>query len=146
MSKALKVISYIVIAITLFLIGGEVYVAMEMIFRGYSHYSMFIVGGLCFFIIGSLNEWNKKDMSLVQQGIIGAVVITVIEFITGCIVNLCLGLDVWDYSDMPFNVLGQICLPFTALWFFASLLCVFVNDFLLVLWGIKKEFPKYRLI
>ena len=68
MSKALKVISYIVIAITLFLIGGEVYVAMEMICRGYSHYSMFIVGGLCFFIIGSLNEWNKKDMSLVQQG------------------------------------------------------------------------------
>lgn len=146
MSRFIKFISYSVIIATLFLFGGQVYISMEMIFRGHSHYSMFIVGGLCFVIIGSLNEWNKKDMSLVQQGIIGAVVITVIEFITGCIVNLWLGLDVWDYSRIPFNVLGQICLPFTVLWFFASLLCVFVNDFLLVLWGIKKEFPKYHIL
>ena len=146
MSKILKIVSRIVIAITLFLFGGEVYVAMEMICRGYSHYSMFIVGGLCFLIIGSLNEWNKKDMSLVKQGIIGAIIITTIEFITGCIVNLWLGLDVWDYSDMPFNVLGQICLPFTVLWFFASLICVFVNDFLLVMWGVKKEIPKYHIL
>ena len=139
-------IYHAIVYIMLFLIGGEVYITMEIVCRGHSHYSMFIVGGLCFFIIGSLNEWNNKDMSLVQQGIIGAVVITALEFITGCIVNIWLGLNVWDYSDMPFNVLGQICLPFTVLWFFASLLCVFVNDFLLVLWGIKKEFPKYHIL
>ena len=56
-----------------------------------------------------------------QKCLIGSVIITSVEFTVGVIVNIILRWNVWDYSDMPFNVLGQICLPFTVLWFF---LCI----------------------
>ena len=58
------------------------------------------------------------------------VIITIIEFISGIILNLLLNLHVWDYSNMPFNILGQICLPFTILWFFISLLAILLDDWL----------------
>ena len=43
------------------------------------------------------------------------------EFSVGVIDNLVMGWSVWDYSAMPFNLYGQICLPFTGLWF---LVCI----------------------
>ena len=95
----------------LFLIGGALYYIIEVLWRGYSHWSMFILGGICFVIMGLLNEFkfSWKD-SLIKQSIISACLITVFEFITGCIVNLWLGWHVWDYSELPCNLLGQICL------------------------------------
>lgn len=111
----------------LFWIGGLLYVLIELTVRGRTHWSMFIVGGLAFFLIGFINEKCKK-MPLAKQMLIGALVITTLEFTCGCIVNLWLGWHVWDYSNMPFNLLGQICLPFTAIWFFYQLsqLCLMI--------------------
>ena len=58
---------------------------------------------------------------------IGALVITVIEFISGCIVNLWLRMDVWDYSSIPGNVLGQICLLYSFLWGMLSIPISYVS-------------------
>ncbi|MBQ3003172.1 MAG: hypothetical protein IJD82_05525, partial [Clostridia bacterium] len=44
-----------------------------------------------------------------------------VEFVTGLIVNHWLHLSVWDYSDVPLNLLGQICLPFSLVWFVITL-------------------------
>ena len=55
---------------------------------------------------------------------------TAMELVVGIPLNLMLGLHIWDYSSLPFNLLGQICLPFTVLWFFLALLCIFVDDWL----------------
>ena len=107
---------------------------------------MFIVGGICFLIVGSMNEVINKPMSLLLQGCVGSVIITLVEFITGCIVNLHLGWNVWDYSDMPLNILGQVCLPFMLLWVAIAILCVVVNDLLLVFFNIREKMPKYKLI
>ena len=64
----------------LFGIGGLLYVLIELTVRGRTHWSMFIVGGLAFFLIGCINEKYKK-MPLVKQMLIGALVITVLEFL-----------------------------------------------------------------
>lgn len=126
----------------LFGIGGLIYVLIELIARGRSHWSMFIVGGLAFFLIGCINEKCRK-MPLVRQMLIGAIVITALEFVCGCIVNLWLGWNVWDYSNMPFNLLGQICLPFTAIWFFLSVVAVVLDDWIRhILWG--EDIPHYK--
>ena len=77
----------------LFGIGGLIYVLIELIARGRSHWSMFVVGGLAFFLIGCINEKCRK-MPLVRQMLIGAIVITALEFVCGCIVNLWLGWNV----------------------------------------------------
>lgn len=126
----------------LFGIGGLLYVLIELTVRGRTHLSMFIVGGLAFFLIGFINEKYKK-MPLAKQMLIGALVITALEFTCGCIVNLWLGWHVWDYSNMPFNLLGQICLPFTAIWFFLSAVAVVLDDWIRhILWG--EDIPHYK--
>ena len=105
--------------LVLFLIGGIVYVLIEISYRGYSHISMFLVGGLCFVLI-----------SLVLQMIISCLLITGIELITGIIVNIFLHLNVWDYSLEKFNFLGQICLKASITWFFLSLPGIYIGNFI----------------
>ena len=104
----------------LLLVGGLGYYCIELIYRGYSHWSMMLCGGITFLILYRLNE-RFSDTALVLRALLGASVITTVEFFAGCIVNLGFGLNVWDYSDLPYNLLGQICFPFSLLWF---LLCL----------------------
>lgn len=128
----------------LFSFGGIAYIIIELLFRGYSHWSMFGLGGLCFLIIGFLNEKNSRNFPLVPQMLIGAVIITVLEFISGCILNLWLHLNVWDYRAMPLNLLGQISLPFTIIWFLLSPVCIITDDYLRYLF-FNEEKPHYTL-
>lgn len=127
----------------LFGMGGLLYVLIEMLWRGYSHWTMFLVGGLCFALIGLINEVIPWEMPFVWQMMIGAVIITAVEFVSGCIINLWIGWNVWDYSELPFNVLGQICLPFTFLWFLISAVGIVLDDYLRY-WWFGEEKPHYR--
>ena len=131
----------------LFLIGGWIYTGMELIGRGRTHWSMFILGGLCFVLVGLINEHHYKwNQSLILQSIIGAVLITALEFLTGCIVNLWLKWNVWDYSNLPFNLLGQICLYFFLLWIPMSTLCIVLDDWIRYIAYLlfRRFFPKMQ--
>jgi len=112
---------------TFFLSGGVIYNLLELLWRGYSHWSMTIAGGLCCIIIHFINQkWIKKNIFF--RCLIGCAVITAVEFAIGIIVNRILMLNVWDYSNMSFNVLGQICPVFSLLWFVLSFpICYFSN-------------------
>lgn len=131
--------------IFLLFFGGISYILIEMLWRGYSHWSMFILGGLCFVLLGFLNEKYTWDIPLLIQMLIGAFVITLMEFIAGCILNLWLHLHVWDYYNMPFNILGQICLPYMIMWFLLSPVCIITDDYLRYLF-FDEEKPHYKLI
>lgn len=124
--------------------GGSAYVLLELVLRGRSHWTMFLLGGLCFVLIGLINEVIPWEMPLLLQGVIGAGIVTALEFCTGCIVNLWLGWDVWDYSNIPFNVLGQICLPFSLLWILVSILAVLLDDWIRWRW-FGEERPHYTI-
>lgn len=125
-------------------IGGLIYVLLELIWRGYSHWTMFLLGGTCFVLLGLINEILDWDTPLTLQMLIGCTVITVLEFITGCVVNLWLGWNVWDYSDIKFNILGQISLFSSIGWYFISLVGITLDDWLRYrLFGEKK--PRYKL-
>ena len=116
-------------------IFGLVYALIEIAFRGYTHPSMIIVGGLCGILIGLIND-NTPDMPIFYQCLLGSVIVTVIELISGYYLNIILQLNVWDYSNMPYNYLGQICLPFSMAWFLLSIPVIYLDDYLkLVLWG-----------
>lgn len=104
----------------LLLFGGVGYYCIELWFRGYSHWTMVLCGALCFLTIYRLNT-HFSNQPIVLRALLGAGFITAVEFVAGCILNLWLGWNVWDYSDMPYHLLGQICLPFFILWF---LLCI----------------------
>lgn len=114
----------------LFLIGGALYYCIEILWRGHSHWTMAVVGGICFVVIGGLNNYIPWEMPMWKQGFVGALFVTGMELVVGIPLNLMMGLHIWDYSSLPFNLLGQICLPFTVLWFFLALLCIYVDDWM----------------
>ena len=129
----------------LFSIGGIAYLITELLWRGSSHWSMFILGGACFLIVGLINEKSRGNIPLLLQMLISAIIITALEFLTGYIVNIRMGLSVWDYYRMPYNIMGQVCLMYSILWFFLSFVCIIADDWLrCVLFGEEKQ--KYRII
>ena len=110
LNKVLKVLA-------IWFLMGMIYFVIEGIWRipkgGYANISMFAVGGLCGLLIGSINQIPKfYNMSVWRQSVIGTVIVLVVEYISGYILNIKMGLAIWDYSDMVFNINGQICLEF----------------------------------
>jgi len=103
---------------------------------------MFLVGGLCFILIGLINEVISYEMPFYQQVLIGDVIVLIVEFISGCIINLYFGLGVWDYSNLPFNLLGQICLPFAIMWLPIVAFAIVVDDYAkyLLYGGVKPHY------
>lgn len=131
--------------LTLAAIGGVLYVALELAWRGRSHWTMFMLGGICFVCLGLINEVLPWDMPLWQQILIGASIVTALELLTGCVVNLGLGWGVWDYSSLSGNILGQICPQYCLLWLPVSLAGIVLDDWLRYWWW-EEERPRYRLI
>lgn len=128
--------------LSLFVIMGTIYYMIELIWRGYSHYSMFILAGICGISIGLINELLSYEMAFWKQSLIGTIIVLVGEFVFGCIFNLWLGYNIWDYSNVPFNILGQVCLPFAIAWVFLSGVAIILDDYLRYLL-FKEEKPHY---
>lgn len=128
----------------LFWFGGSTYCSLEVIWRGYSHWTMIVLAGIVFVIIGLLNEIWTWNTHFITQATVATLIATVAEFICGCIVNIYLGWNVWDYSDMFGNILGQICPAFTLVWFFISMIAIVLDDY--IRWKFfGEEEPRYRI-
>ena len=138
-STTKKMLKYLI----LLLIGGFVYYAFELVLRGWSHWTMFLLGGICFILIGEYNERVDWDTPLIKQGVVGACIVTALEFVVGMIVNVYLGWNIWDYSAVPLNFMGQICLPFSIAWIAVSILAVVVDDWVRY-FLFKEEKPHYK--
>lgn len=89
-----------------------------------------LCGGACFLCCGLLNENVKIKISFISQMVLSSVIITVLELITGFIVNVWLKMDIWDYSHLPYNFKGQICLLYSVFWFLISSVAIVLDDFL----------------
>jgi len=108
----------------IFLIGAVGYITIELLWRGYSHFTMGICGGICFLWF-YIFDTRYRHTSLALKCLAGSVMITSVEFFAGLIINLIFKLDVWDYSDQPFNIMGQVCLRYSLYWFILSFPVIF---------------------
>ena len=99
----------------LFVCGAAGYGLIEVIWRGYTHWTMLVVGGVAFSAVYFINEEMAGDSFLVRC-IVSALTITLIEFLSGILINRWLKWNVWDYSTMPYNLMGQICPTYSFLW------------------------------
>ena len=102
-----------------FLMGYFLYSLVEIVGRGYTHWTMSLTGGIVFAVLFGIN--SRETVTLIRSCFIGAIIITAIEFTVGVFDNIIMHWEVWDYSEIPLNLLGQICLPFTCYWF---VLCI----------------------
>lgn len=105
--------------IQIFLIGALGYGIIEILWRGYTHPTMLLAGGICFLVMTEIADYFI-GFSTFKKSILASFFITAVEMIIGVIVNIGLNLEVWDYSGIPFNILGQISLIYSILWFFLS--------------------------
>ena len=118
---------------SIYITGAYAYGLVEIMWRGYTHISMGVLGGFCFLIIGSLNEGRLSSLGVLAQMALSSVIITVLELLTGLVVNVWLELNVWSYAGMPMNLMGQICLPFSLIWFVLSFAAIWLEDRLRVI-------------
>ena len=123
------------------LLGGVIYGSLEMLWRGFTHPSMILAGGVCFLLIHLLNH-NAKKVNLVMKCIIGSAIITAVEFSVGVVVNILLGLDVWDYSALPLNILGQVCPQFMLLWFILSFPANYISGWIRAFFNVLEKREK----
>lgn len=125
-------------------LGGSIYYWIEIWFRGFSHWSMFFLGGICFLFFYMQGHLLGFEEPLWRQLLRCVIFVTAMEFLTGLLVNKWLQLEVWDYSELPFQLFGQICLPFTIL--FSGLCAVGIILSGYVAWGIYgEEKPQYHV-
>lgn len=144
-SRSNKVIMNILKYISLFISGGLIYMSMELLWRQYTHWTMGIAGGILLILIGLIDEVYTKDLPILIQSTIASIIITIIEYYAGIIINVKLHLNVWDYSQLPFNVDGQVCLYFSLIWFVVGAMAVIIDNYLR--WKLFGEpFKKIRLI
>ena len=136
-----KVSEYLV----LWTLGGTIYYTFEVIFRGFSHWSMFLLGGLCLVFFGQQGLWVKWEDPLWLQLVRCVLFVTAGEFIAGIIVNKWLHWNVWDYSDQPFQLFGQICAPFTILFSGLSVFGIFLAAYLLY-WLYGETKPHFHVL
>ena len=126
------------------LIGGIIYGAIEVACRGHTHWTMVILGGVCFVAVGLINEVIPWEMPLAVQMLCGCILITALEFACGCIVNVWLGWQDWDYSGQWGNLLGQICPLYSVIWYFVSLIAILLDDWLKY-WLFLEDRPHYKI-
>ena len=123
--------------------GGSTYVTLEVFWRARSHWTMFVLAAVVFIMIGLLNEiWAKWN--LLVQTLVGTGIATVLEFITGLVVNVILRWNVWDYSNLPGNIMGQMCPQFMILWALIVVVAIILDD--VIRWKFfDEEKPHYTI-
>ena len=102
----------------IYALGSILYGTVELLWRGWTHWTMLLCGGLCFTLMYLV---SMSTLPPVKKWLLCACLITTVEFLTGCLVNLVLRWHVWDYSELRGNLLGQICPQFTLIWFLLSI-------------------------
>lgn len=92
----------------LFCIGGGAYVGLELLWRGYSHISMFAAGGVCFLLIGQLGQ-VQPVLPWPLRAVIGAGIITMVELAAGLLVNQ--HYQIWTTAAAPGIFWGRYAPP-----------------------------------
>lgn len=115
--------------IVLFIIGYCFYIAIEVTYKGYSHVMMGICGGSAIILIDKINDYILCDIDTLIQGCIGSLVITIFELVIGEIaLHTNLIPVMWNYSNVPLDLDGIICLPFNIIWIGLSIVGILVAD------------------
>lgn len=131
---------------TMYLIGSIGYRFIEILWRGHTHWTMGIVGGICMVCIYSIEQKLKK-YNLAVRALFSCLCITAVEFISGLFINKVFRMNVWNYSSLPLNLMGQVCLLYSAFWYLlcipAHLLCKIIKQHVFALLPKRSAMPKF---
>ncbi len=126
-------------------LGGLLYGGLELIWRGYTHWTMLLLAAALCVPLDLANEHIPWDMPLWMQAVIGGLTVTAAELAAGVVLNLWFGLEVWDYSGMWGNLWGQVCPLYTVLWCILAGPVIVTYDWL-DCWLCGGERPHYHMV
>lgn len=129
----------------LFIVGFMAYITLEVCWRGYSYPLMGLCGGIAFVLIDKINNEISWDIDILIQGAIGSAIITLMEFIIGTLSLHGVVKQMWDYTNVPLNYKGIICLPFSFIWFLLSIVAVILADCINYYFLNEDDVPYYKL-
>lgn len=133
-------------SLTLYGAGFCAFITIEVLFRGYSYPVSGVMGGFAVIMLDGINDEMSWDLDLALQALIGGALITLMEAGVGILMLCAPGVPrMWDYSDIPFNIAGIICLPFSIAWVFLSVLAIFLADAINYYVFEETEVPHYTL-
>lgn len=129
----------------LFIVGFMAYITLEVCWRGYSYPLMGLCGGIAFVLIDKINNEISWDIDILIQGTIGSAIITSMEFIIGTLSLHGVVKQMWNYTNVPLNYKGIICLPFSFVWFLLSIVAVILADCINYYFLNEDDVPYYKL-
>ena len=139
-----------VLSMLLWFWGGTIYFLLEVAWKTATgkpemiSWTMLVLAILLTIAVERCGEQLPWAVPLWLQALACAALVTAVELAAGLILNIWLGLGVWDYSDLPGDFMGQICPQFAAIWF--GLCLVFIPAFDWMRWSVEGgERPKYYL-
>lgn len=129
----------------MFIFGFMAYITIECLFRGYSFPAMGLCGGIVFVLLDKINDKISWDIDILVQGMMGSALITFLEFIIGKMSLRGLIQPMWNYTNLPLNYKGIICLPFSLIWIVLSIVAIVVADWLNYYIFNDETIPYYKL-
>ena len=140
-----------VLSMLLWTWGGTVYYLLEVAYKSLTghperiSWTMLVVAVILCIPVERCGAELPWEYPLWLQALCCAILVTAVEFVSGLVLNVWLGLDIWDYSDLPFNFMGQICLQFFFVWW--GLCFVFIPVFDCLRWAVEGgERPRYTIV
>lgn len=130
---------------TLFFVGFLGYITIELTFRGYTYWQMGMCGGIVTLILDKINDRISWDLDILIQGFLGSFLITSMELVVGFLTLINGKESMWDYSNLPLNYKGIICVPFSLLWILLSIVAIFIADAINYYIFDEEPAPYYRL-
>lgn len=83
------------------------------------------IGCVCFiYLIGSFED------NLILLFIINTIVGSIIEYLTSYVLEKCFKARWWDYSKLPLNINGRICIPFSLGFGFGGVMVQLLNPYI----------------
>ena len=113
-----------------FTLGAVLYSFIEILWRGRTHWTMAVTGGICLLLIHICNE-RHSDLDLLSRCSLSSLYITGVEFAVGWLLNVRLNMMIWDYSDKYLNIMGQICPEYWAYWYLLSIPAIMLSTIVL---------------
>ncbi|MGN1114055.1 MAG: hypothetical protein ACI4RC_02900 [Oscillospiraceae bacterium] len=129
---------------TIFVLGALIYGSLEVLARGFTHITMGLLGGFSMIVIHQSNTGRREGLNYFVQLFLITFFITAIEFFSGEVFNVMLGMNIWDYSDMAVNIDGQICMIYSLLWLVLAAIGIAFDDF--IRWKLFREDKNFSYI
>ena len=131
--------------VTLFAVGFFGYAGIELLYRHYTYILMAICGGIAIVLLDRINDEISWDLDILIQGSIGSLIITGMEFIIGELYLRGILPKMWDYTTMPLNYKGIVCLPFSLAWVALSIVAIVIADWINYYIFKENATPYYKL-